>query len=453
MITLRPDQTATLDATRASFASGNRAVVMRAPTGFGKTVVAAEIARASVAKGRRVLISTPRIQLIRQAEKTLAEMGVSGVVVDTKQALVRGEIDCDVLIDDEAHYGFSQAWADRLAAHMGRGGWVLGLTASPIPGMDRIYQDVVHGPAVSWLMEGGHLSRYRAFGPATPDLSDVPISGGDYQKAALAEVMDKPAVTGDAVTSWLKMARGLRTVGYCVSRDHSRHTVAQFNAAGIPAEHIDGETPQAERDAIIRRFADRETLWLGSVGLITLGFDMSSQIGRDVPIEAMQDMAPTRSLPLHIQKLGRVLRKKITPAVILDHSGNIQRLGFPDDEFEWSITSGTRRQSNSGLAVSICARCFGAFRTAPACPYCETVRELTPREVEEREGELRELERVETAKKKRIEVGRADGLDALAKIAVERGYATGWLVKRMEIKGVRVGYDEAQRVMARVRAG
>jgi len=153
VITLRDDQTATLDATRASFASGNRAVVMRAPTGFGKTVVAAEIARASRDKGRRVLISTPRIQLIRQAEKTLAEMGVSGVAVDTKQSLVRGEIDCDVLIDDEAHYGFSQAWADRLAAHMARGGWVLGLTASPIPGMDRIYQDVVHGPAVSGLME------------------------------------------------------------------------------------------------------------------------------------------------------------------------------------------------------------------------------------------------------------------------------------------------------------
>jgi len=47
----------------------------------------------------------------------------------------------------------------------------------------------------------------------------------------------------------------------------------------------------------------------------------------------------------------------------------------------------------------------------------------------------------------------ADGLDALAKIAVERGYATGWLVKRMEIKGRRVGYDEAQRAMGRARAG
>lgn len=453
MITLRPDdQIPTQSALRGAFASGRRSILLQGATGFGKTVLAAAICEGALAKGRSVIFSTPRIQLNRQAENTFAEFGLTDVHVSTKQTLLRRDWQCDLMIDDEAHYGMSDAWIEKLRQHLARGGWLLGLSASPVAGMSKIYQDVVKGPSVSWLMEHGHLSRYRAFGPTTPDLSQVPIVAGDYQKSSLAETMNKSVVTGDAVRSWLQLAKGKRTVGYCVSRQHSRDTVAQFLASGIRAEHIDGNTPQDERDRIINRFADRETEWLGTVGLVTLGFDMSSQVGRDVPIEAMQDLAPTRALPRHVQKLGRVIRKKDYPAIIIDNAGNLSRLGFPDDDFEFSIETGTTRKAQSALAVSICKFCFAAFKTAPTCPYCFAERELTPREIEIREGELRELERVQAAKVKRVEQGMARDIDSLAMLAAQRGFKSGWLVHMAKHRNLgHVSFDKAERLLAQAK--
>ncbi len=444
MIVLRNDQKDVLNRVRDSFAAGNRAVLLRSPTGSGKTIIAAEVCRGARAKNRSTIFSTPRIQLVRQASNTFAD--IPSVRVSTKQTIVRRDWPCHLLIDDEAHYGMSDAWVEKLRVHLANGGWVLGLTASPVPGMDRIYQDVVHGPEVGWLMEQGFLSKYRAYGPSSPDLSNVPIVAGDYQKAALVDVMDRPAVHGDAVASWLKFGRGLRTVGYCVSREHSKNTVAQFKMAGIRAEHIDGETPQDERDRIINRFADGETEWLGSISLLTMGFDLASQIGRDCTVECIQNLAPTRSLPRHIQKCGRALRAKPTPAIFIDNAGDFERLGFPDDEFEWSITAGVRR-SASGIAVSICHSCFAAFKTGPVCPYCAVERKLTPREVEIKAGELVELERERVAKVKRIEVGMTKDIEGLAAIAKARGFKTGWVVIRAKLKKIPCTYEQAARAM------
>ena len=51
---LRPRQLQALEDLRAAYATAARAPILVAPTGFGKTTVAAEIMRQSAAKGRRV---------------------------------------------------------------------------------------------------------------------------------------------------------------------------------------------------------------------------------------------------------------------------------------------------------------------------------------------------------------------------------------------------------------
>lgn len=387
--------------------------------------------------GRSVIFSTPRVELIKQASTTLAGMDVQ---IACKQTIVRRDWPASLLIDDESHYGLSDAWAAKLNAYKEAGGWVLGLTASPIPGMDRVYQDMIHGPRVRWLMDQGHLSDYRAFGPSTPDLSRVPIVAGEFAKAPLGEVMDKPSVTGDAVRAWLKFAPGLRTIGYCVSRQHARNVVAQFVAAGIRAEYLAGDVPEDERRAIIERFANGETDWIGSVDLVTLGFDLSSQIGRDCPIECIQDLAPTNSLPRHLQKCGRALRKKLRPAILIDHAGNLTRLGFPDEDYEFSIASGTKRPAAS-IAVSICGTCFAAFSTSPACPYCGVERQLTPREVLQKEGELQELFRQEQNRDRIIKTAIAakseNPVAELAKVAKAKGFKRGWVLAQLKVRKIK----------------
>lgn len=452
MVTLFQDQQEALADVQASFAKGNRAVLLQAACGFGKTQVASKIAQMARSKGRAVTISAPRVQLTSQIENTLSDNGVEGVFVETKQTLVLNDIPGDLVIDDEAHYACSDAWAERCRAVLNRGGWILGLSASPIPGMDKIYQDMVCGPPVEWLMENKRLSKYRAFGPARPDMSGVKTTvtdyGRDYSKSGSEDVMDKPSVTGDAAEAWFKYAKGLRTIGYCISRKHAQSVAQNLRDHGIRAAHIDGMMGREERNRLINMFADREVEWLASVNLVTLGFDMASQVGRDVTIEAMHDLDPTKALPKHIQKCGRPLRMKDTPAIFIDSAGNLERNGFPDDDFEWSIASGTRRKSNSAMAVSICSSCFGAFRTAPQCPYCETVRELTPREIEEREGELRELERDKAKKVARVQVGMAGtDIEKLAAIAVEREYSTGWIAQRLKIKGQHVDWPKIHKAV------
>ncbi len=438
----------------------SRAVIGCAPCGSGKTVPIVLKSAAAARKGRRVLITVPRIDLVYQVARTFREMGVpfgdltsnEQIKLGTMQTVMRRDIPTDFIINDEAHYGLSDAWAARLNDYLAKGAWLLGLTASPIPGMDRVYTAMVCSKPVSWLTERGWLSDYRAFGPSQPDLSGLPVHNGDYGKTAAADLMSKPSITGSAVEHWRKMAAGLRTIAYTVSREHSRALVAAFVAAGIPAEHIDGETPHDQRQAMAARFARRETQLLSNVALFQLGYDLSSQVGEDVPIEAMLDEDPTRSVPKQIQKWGRVVRRKPNPAIILDSANNFRDLGmFPDSEMEWSISKGATR-AKGVLPVSICKRCFAAFKTAPVCPYCGHERELTPREIELHEGELREIERERVAKVKRIEVGRAGSdLDALAKIAVARNYKRGWIAMRLKLKGHVVEWNQIERAMADAR--
>ena len=69
--------------------------------------------------------------------------------------------------------------------------------------------------------------------PNAPDLSTVKNSR-DYNKGQLAEAMDKPTITGDAVKHYLKLCNGKRAVAFCVSVAHAEHVAESFNLVGVP---------------------------------------------------------------------------------------------------------------------------------------------------------------------------------------------------------------------------
>src|SRR5258708_22534267 len=62
-------------------ARGVRKILLQAPTGAGKTVIAAEVTRRAVAEGLRVLFLAPRRELIRQASGKLTAAGVAHGIV------------------------------------------------------------------------------------------------------------------------------------------------------------------------------------------------------------------------------------------------------------------------------------------------------------------------------------------------------------------------------------
>jgi superfamily II DNA or RNA helicase len=140
-------------------------------------------------------------------------------------------------------------------------------------------------------------------------------------------------------------------------------------------------------------------------------------------------LRPTQSLGLYLQQVGRVLRPAPGKehAVILDHVGNVNRHGFPDDHRDWSLDDRMRRSKGTPApSVRTCPECFAAFKPAPICPLCGAqCVPIKSRVIRELAGELQELRRGHA----RREQGQARTLPELMAIARQRGYSPAWAWK------------------------
>lgn len=468
MISLRPYQEKAIADMRAALAEHD-SILFRGPTGCGKTVIASYMAQQSAARQRKVIFGVHRIELATQTAKTFDQFGIkygyiaagygynpfalvqiaSADTLRNRPELIKG---CKLFVPDEAHLWASKTRSALIATAREHGAKVVGLSATPqrLDGKPLdMFQHLVEGPSEASLIASGNLSEYRAFAPSRPDLSGLHTQAGDYVVGELEERFDKPAIHGDAIQSWRKYAAGKRTMVFAISRAHGQHVTDAYNEAGIPAVYIDGTTPQGERRDRIERFADGRALILVSIALCIEGFDLSAQVGRDVPVEAVQLLNPTKSLPRARQMMGRALRPKPEPAIILDHVNIIMNAdgtvnhGFPDDEREWSLAGrdGKRQEGVPDFSVTLCMDCFASYRASlPACPHCSSERKLKPRLIEEREGELEEIRRKEQARR---DMRSSRDLDSVARLAVERGYKAAWVVKRMQTIGSPVSYNAA----------
>lgn len=150
----------------------------------------------------------------------------------------------------------------------------------------------------------------------------------------------------------------------------------------------------------------------------------------DVCVEAMSDLCPRKSLPMQMQVWGRVLRAKPYPAIIMDHASNWRENGMPDDPREWSLAGQVKRQvEERTMTARQCQSCFFVHRPIPACPKCGHVYDVKSRMIEEKDGDLIEVnpERMRAIKKdeRRLQ-GQADSLDALLELAKRTGRNPGW---------------------------
>ncbi len=317
---LRDYQRQIVDEARSSFRARTRAVLIHLATGGGKTVLGSFMVDGSSKRGLICWWLVHRRELASQASKTFYEMGIDhgmiagGRSTDIGQRVQIGSIQTvarrlddlpapDLIVFDEAHHLGAAQWQqvyDRFPDAI-----KVGLTATPWrldgKGLGNWFETMIQGPSVGELIDQGSLSTYRLFAPSTPDVSAVKSAMGDFKNRDLAAVMDKPAITGDAVSHYLQLARGKRAVAFAVSIEHSRHVVAQFIAAGIPAAHVDGKMHHATRDAIVASFVAGDILLLSNCDLLGEGFDVPA-------IEAAILLRPTQSLSLHLQQMGRALR-------------------------------------------------------------------------------------------------------------------------------------------------
>lgn len=444
----RPFQDNLIAATRTALKS-HRAVILQSPTGSGKTVMSSIMVKGALAKGGRPWFVCHRDFLVEQTSLTFYGIGVDhGIIapgrpfnpykhvqvcaIDTlKNRLARVPAGCwpTVIFVDEAQHSAAGGWARVIEWAFHVGAKVVGLSATPerLDGkpLDPPYTHLVPGPSVAWLMEQGYLSRYRAFAPTSPALGDVKTRGGDYAVDELEDEMDKPTLVGDMVGHYLTHGRGKRAIYFCVSVSHSRHVAEAFCAAGVPAVHLDGTTPTADRKAAALAMAEGRVSVLTNVALFGEGYDLAAQAGRDVTVELVGLARPTKSLALYMQQVGRALRKKDYPAIILDHAGNIEAHGLPDDDRTWTLTGRKKGDQKAEVAIAVCKSCFATYRAVlKACPECGFVKPVAeggPRAISVGDGELAEVDPAEMRQRRQKQEAACRNVGELVDLGRTRG--------------------------------
>lgn len=443
---LRPYQTEIIEECRKKMLTGTKSILIQAPTGSGKTILTAHMLKTAASKGMSSWFICHRRELIKQSMRAFDSIGMSfGIIasgfLEERKHLVQI---CSVqtlarrmqrykkprlIVWDETHHIASKSW-DSIHASQPQS-FHIGLTATPErldgTGLGKWFSHMISGPSVQWLIDNKFLSPYRLFAPSSVNMKGVHTKMGDFVKSEMSAAVDKPTITGNAIREYQKLANGKRAVVFCASIEHSRHVVSQFQAAGISAAHVDGETDVDERDNAIKKFESGEIRILSNVELFGEGFDLPA-------IEVAILLRPTMSLGLYLQQVGRSLRTATgkSEAIILDHAGNCQRHGLPDEERDWSLTGReSRKQSSdeSAQSVRICQKCFAAQASgATACKFCGFVFEIKAREVNQVEGSLEEVDLNTIRLLKRKEQGRAQTREELIAIGRSRGMKNpyGW---------------------------
>lgn len=438
---LRPYQAALLADTRRAL-KVHRRVLVQLPTGGGKTVIAATMMAGAAARGLRAWFVVHRRELVEQTAATVERSGApygfcatgfpvkyrQPVTICAVQTLVR-RVDRlpppDLIIWDEAHHCAAGTWARVRDAHPHA--YHVGLTATPErldgKGLSAAFAALVPGPSTAWLIEQGYLAEPRIWSHPGPSLDSVRMRGADYDPAALAAVMDAPHLLGDAVEHYQRICPDAQAVAFCVSVAHAMHTRDAFRAAGVAAEELDGTAKPARRKAVVAAFRRGEISVLTSVDLFGEGFDLPE-------LACAILLRPTASLGLYMQQVGRALRAAPgkTHAIILDHAGNVARHGPPDQERQWSLAGRRKARGGGGVPTKVCPQCFGTVHAGSArCVYCDHPFAGAPREIDERDGDLVEIDRIALRQARKVEVAKATDRQALEAIARERGYKPGWV--------------------------
>lgn len=437
MIKLRAYQEEMLEAARGSYRAGHKRPCLVAPCGAGKTVIVAEMARLSTARGNHVLFLAHRRELIEQTERTFQRAGVDMTLctVGMVQTVCRHLDDIvppDLIIVDENHHAKAASYRKVLDAFPAAK--VIGVTATPVrldgSGLGDVNDDLVQGVSAKWLIEHGFLAPYKYFAPTVADLSGVKINRGEFDAKQAEGILIQRAIFGDVIAHYRKLADGCKAICYCTTLEHSRQTAAAFTEAGVPAAHIDGDTDKDERARIVQAFRDGTVQVLCNVDLISEGFDVP-----DCSCAIL--LRPTHSLTLYIQQSMRCMRYMPgKTAVIIDHVGNYARHGMPDDDREWKLDAQKKKrgQQKNTVFVKQCDECYAVMPSiATECPECGYVFPQKERTIEEIK-EAR-LEEVKGFTLNLITPADCRSYEELRAYGKNKGYKAGWAYLQAKQRG------------------
>ena len=340
-IVLRDYQLESVERLRQGIRDGHRSQILCAPTGSGKTVIAAHLMEEVTKKYKRAAFIVDRVNLVDQTSAVLQSYGLDhGVIqaghwrfrpyerlqVCSAQTLEkRGFFDrCDLLIVDEAHCIRKQTagFVKNVPVK------VLGLTATPFAkGLGELYTNFVNVTTTNKLVEQGHLVPLKMYAAKAIDMAGAKVVAGEWAEKDIEERGLK--IVGDVVGEWIDKTQRhfggpVKTIVFSATVDHGEELCRQFNDAGFNFQQISYRDKNDERRReLIEEFRkpDSQIHGLVSCEVFTKGFDVPD-------IKCGIAARPYRkSFSSHIQQLGRAMRTapEKTEALWLCHSGNLLR--------------------------------------------------------------------------------------------------------------------------------
>lgn len=399
---LRPYQEEAVAATLNHFRKLREPAVIVLPTGAGKSLVIAELAK--IARGR-VLVLTHVKELVEQNSEKFSSYGLipgiysaglsqkdkdSKVIFGSIQSVARADSDFfndfSLLVIDECHrvsFETDTQYAQVIKKLIKSDNQIciLGLTATPFrldtgwiyqfhhkgyvrTEENKFFKRCLYDLSLRYMIDNGYL---------TPPIQiDAPVACYDFSSLKLNkgqrfEISDiekilknQKRITPVIIKNIVDMSVDRK--GIIIFTSTIRH--AEEILSYLPEEEsaiVIGDTPGEERDEIIRKFRNSEIRFLVNVSVLTTGFDAPH-------VDVIAILRPTESVGLYQQIVGRGLR--LSPGkedcLILDYTGVIHDIHKPE--------IGEKKPNEDSVQVEV------------SCPMCEHVNDFWG--IENPDGEI-----------------------------------------------------------------
>ena len=383
---LRPYQQEAVNATIQHFRSGKNPAVVVLPTGAGKSLVIAELAR--IARGRVLVLAHVR-ELVEQNHAKYVSLGLDAGIYsaglnrkDIEHKTIFGSIQSiaraqegffenfSLLVIDECHRvsmeGETQYFqVIQKLRKTNPDLCILGLTATPYrlgygwiyeynahkklrqTGSDRFFKKCIFDLSTRFMIKNGYLTPpIKIDSPvACYDFSSLKLHGSHYVQAQIEALLkDQKRITPLIIKKIVDISAERKGVMIFTSSVRHAKEILQSLPAGESAVVV-GDTEDAERDQIIEAFKRQELKYLVNVSVLTTGFDAPH-------VDVIAVLRPTESASLYQQIVGRGLRLAPgkTDCLILDYTGQSHDLFSPDIDED--------KPSNESVIVEVsCPQC------------------------------------------------------------------------------------------------
>ena len=244
--------------------------------------------------------------------------------------------------------------------------------------MSQIYDDIVIGPSIDWLIEQGYLVREISFVENYTDNSNLKTDkDGEFTTKSIDETYGSGSAVFNVILNYEKLCAGKKTMIFNSSTKVNKKIYEKFLESGYENVRMYDSVNKEEsgdQDEVITWFENTPGSVLLNCGVFTTGTDV-------VDIEAIILNRPTNSLSLYLQMVGRGGRitDKIfkDSFIVIDGGGNIDRhLEWSDPTRDWERIfwdgMGEERQKVTNVMdVQDCEECGALFpKGLKECPEC-----------------------------------------------------------------------------------